>query len=183
MRFVKTKLAGAYIVEIEKIEDHRGFFARTWCPRELTELDLDPHLAQGSISFSPNKGTLRGMHFQLPPHAESKIVRCTQGSVYDVIIDLRPNSSSYLQWLGVKLTAKNRKALYIPKGFAHGLQTLQENTEVLYLISEFYAPDYARGVRWNDPKFNIVWPEPVTVISERDGGYEDYDPAMFSSLA
>jgi dTDP-4-dehydrorhamnose 3,5-epimerase len=179
MRFILTNLKGAYILEPEKLEDERGFFARTWCQQEFSERGLDANLVQCSISFNKKRGTLRGMHFQLPPLAETKLVRCTQGAIYDVIIDLRQDSETFLQWVGVELTAENRKAFYVPKGFAHGFQTLEDNTEVFYQISEFYAPECARGLRWNDPTFNITWPQPVSVISERDRNYEDYSPAKF----
>jgi dTDP-4-dehydrorhamnose 3,5-epimerase len=179
MYFIPTKLKGAYILEPEKLEDERGFFARTWCQQEFSKQELDANLVQCSISFNKKKGTLRGMHFQIPPFAETKLVRCTQGAIYDVIIDLRQDSETFLQWLGVELTAENRKALYVPKGFAHGFQTLEDNTEVFYQISEFYAPECARGLRWNDPTFNITWQQPVSVISERDRNYENYSPAKF----
>lgn len=179
MRFTPTQLKGAYVLEIEPYQDERGFFARTWCQQEFNEWGLDANLVQCSISFNQKKGTLRGMHFQLPPFAETKLVRCTKGAIYDVIIDLRQDSETFLQWVGVELTAENRKALYVPKGFAHGFQTLDDNTEVLYQISQFYAPEYARGLRWNDRTFEITWREPVSVISEKDCNYEDYTPSQF----
>ena len=175
MRFIQTNLKGAYILEPEKLEDERGFFARTWCQQEFTDLGLDTELVQCSISFNKKKGTLRGMHWQLPPYAETKLVRCTKGAIYDVIVDLRKDSPTFLQWIAAELTAENRKALYVPKGFAHGFQTLEDNTEVLYQISEFYAPDYARGFRWNDPTFQINWPLEVSTISIKDKEYEDYN--------
>jgi dTDP-4-dehydrorhamnose 3,5-epimerase len=183
MRFVETPLQGAYIVEPERFEDERGFFARTWCQREFAAHGLDSDLVQCNISFNHQKGTLRGMHFQVPPHAEAKLVRCTNGGIYDVIVDLRPASESYLQWMAVELTAENRKALYIPKGFAHGFQTLAEATEIFYQMSEFYAPDYARGFRWNDPLFKIDWPEAITVISGRDQGYADFSSDDYVQVA
>ena len=179
MIFSEAKVKGAYIVEIERLVDERGFFARTWCLRELREQGLDSNLAQCSISFNHKRGTMRGMHIQLPPHAETKLVRCTQGAIYDVVLDLRTNSSTYMQWDGLELSVENRKALYVPKGCAHGFLTLLDNTEVLYQISDFYAPESARGLRWNDSQFSITWPEEVTVISERDRNYEDYNPAAF----
>jgi dTDP-4-dehydrorhamnose 3,5-epimerase len=175
MLFNPTKLKDAWVVEVEQREDERGFFARTWCKEEFRDRGLDTNLVQCSISFNKKAGTLRGMHFQLPPFAETKLVRCTQGAIYDVIIDLRQDSETFLQWVGVELSAENRKALYVPKGFAHGFQTLVDNTEVFYQISEVYAPDYARGLRWDDPIFKITWQQPVTVISLRDRNYEDYD--------
>lgn len=179
MIFIETRVKDAYIVEIERLEDERGFFARTWCRQELGEQELDPNLAQCSISFNRQRGTLRGMHLQLPPRAETKLVRCTQGAIFDVVIDLRTSSSTYMQWDGLELTAGNRKALYVPKGCAHGFLTLEDNTEVLYQISDFYAPEFARGLRWNDPQFAILWPEEVSVISHRDQNYQDYDPSVF----
>jgi dTDP-4-dehydrorhamnose 3,5-epimerase len=182
MKFSETPVDGAYVVEVEPLADERGFFARTWCQHEFLEHGLDPSLAQCSISFNRRRGTIRGMHLQLPSHAEAKLVRCTRGTIYDVALDLRPLSPSYMQWYAVELSAENRKALYVPKGCAHGFQTLTDETEILYLISEFYAPEAARGVRWNDPQFQIRWPEPVSVISEKDNNYQDYDPARFGAL-
>jgi dTDP-4-dehydrorhamnose 3,5-epimerase len=179
MLFTQTGLQNSFIIEPERLEDERGFFARTWCQQEFSDRGLDSRLAQCSISFNHKKGTLRGMHFQLPPFAETKLVRCTQGAIFDVAIDLRQDSGTFLQWVGVELTAENHKALYIPKGFAHGFQTLADNTEVFYQISEVYAPEYARGVRWDDPIFKITWPEPVCIISDRDRNYQNYSPTQF----
>ncbi len=174
MIFRETPLPGAYVIDIERLEDERGFFARTWCEREYQAHGLNPRLVQCSISFNKVKGTLRGMHYQLPPFAEAKVVRCTRGAIYDVIIDLRRESPTFRQHFGITLTPENRSMLYVPEGFAHGLLTLADETEVLYLISEFYAPEYARGVRWNDPAFGIAWPGPVRVISARDANYPDF---------
>ena len=174
MIFKETPLAGAYVIDIERLEDERGFFARTWCQREFEEHGLDPRLVQCSISYNERQGTLRGMHYQLPPFAEAKVVRCTRGAIYDVIIDLRHESPTYKQHFGITLTPENRSMLYVPEGFAHGLLTLADETEVLYLISEFYVPESARGVRWNDPAFAIQWPAPVQVISERDVAHPDF---------
>lgn len=174
MFFQSTKLKNAYIVEPDRKQDERGFFARTWCQQEFTDLGLDAGLVQCSISFNKKKGTLRGMHWQVSPYAETKLVRCTQGAIYDVIVDLREDSETFMQWIGVELTPENRRELYVPKGFAHGFQTLEDNTEVHYQISEFYAPDCARGFRWNDPTFQINWPLEVSVISAKDRDYEDY---------
>lgn len=174
MIFQETPLAGAYVIDIQRLEDERGFFARTWCQREYTAHGLNPRLAQCSISFNKVRGTLRGMHYQLPPYAEAKLVRCTRGAIFDVIVDLRPESPTYKQHFGLTLTSESRTMLYVPEGFAHGLLTLEDNTEVLYLISEFFAPDYARGFRWNDPAFAIQLPAAVQVISERDASYPDF---------
>jgi dTDP-4-dehydrorhamnose 3,5-epimerase len=177
MIITPIKLRDAYLIDLEQLEDERGFFARTWCQQEFAQYGLDPRLVQCNTSFNLRKGTLRGMHFQLPPAAETKLVRCVRGGIYDVIIDLRSDSETFQKWQAVELTAENRTALYIPKGFAHGFQTLEDNTELYYQMSDLYAPEYARGLRWNDPFFNIHWPEPVSVISKRDQEYEDYTPA------
>jgi len=182
MRFIPTPLVGAYIVEPEILEDNRGFFARAWCQKEFSAQGLESHLVQCSISFNKKKGTLRGMHFQVPPFAETKLVRCIQGAIYDVIVDLRSDSPTYLRWVAVELTSTNRKALYVPKGFAHGFQTLEDSTEIFYQMSDFYVPEAAGGFRWNDPTFQIQWPEEVSVISERDRSYEDYKLENFSAL-
>jgi dTDP-4-dehydrorhamnose 3,5-epimerase len=168
MQFVKTKLAGSFIIEPEPNEDARGLFARTFCAREFREHELIPTFVQCSVSMSRARGTLRGLHYQLPPACEVKLVRCTAGAIYDVIVDLRPDSPTYLQHITVELTSQNRRALYVPEMFAHGLQTLVDGTEVFYQISEFYAPDRAMGLRFNDPKLAIQWPIPVTTISEKD---------------
>jgi dTDP-4-dehydrorhamnose 3,5-epimerase len=172
--FTPTPLAGAFVIEPEPIPDARGLFARTWCQRELEAHGLESRLAQCSTSFNKCKGTLRGMHYQAAPFAETKIVRCTRGSMYDVIIDLRPESATFTRYFGVMLTADNRKAMYIPKGFAHGFQTLEDDTEVLYQISEFYSPEHSRGVRWNDPAFGIAWPPDELTLSEHDRGYPNF---------
>lgn len=172
MIFTETKLPGAFLVEPERIEDERGFFARTWSEREFAERGLNPQLVECNISLNLKKGTLRGMHFQIAPHAQAKLVRCTRGALYDVIIDLREDSSTFKQWLGIELTADNYRMLYVPEGFAHGFQTLADQTEILYQMSEVYAPEYARGVRWDDPAFAIEWPEaPERIINERDRNY------------
>jgi dTDP-4-dehydrorhamnose 3,5-epimerase len=174
MIFKETNLKGAFIIEPEIMADERGFFARTWCAREFEAHGLTPKLVQCNISFNKQKGTLRGMHYQVVPHEEAKVVRCTMGTIYDVIIDLRPNSSTYKRWASVDMSAENRRMLYVPEGFAHGFLTLEDDTEVFYQMSEFYAPECARGVRWNDPAFNITWPLGVTVISEKDGQYPNF---------
>ena len=174
MIFTETPLADAVVIELEKLADERGFFARSWCRQEFAQHDLDPNLVQCNISFNKVKGTVRGMHFQESPYTETKLVRCTRGALYDVIIDLRPDSPTFKQWWGVELTAENRKTLYVPKGFAHGFQTLVDETEAFYQMSDFYAPGYARGIRWNDPAFNITWPGAVTCISQKDKAYPDF---------
>ncbi len=174
MIFTETKLQGAFIVEPERLEDERGFFARTWCKREFAAQELDTRLVQCNVSINKKRGTLRGMHHQVAPHEEAKLVRCTMGSIYDVIIDLRPDSPTFKDWLSIELTAENRKMIYIPVGFSHGFMTLKDNTEVFYQMSEFYAPECARGIRWNDPAFDIAWPEDVKVISKRDKEYPDF---------
>lgn len=174
MLFQPTNLADAYLIQVETITDDRGFFARAWCVEEFAAHGLDTTLVQCNLSFNQQQGTVRGMHYQMMPFAETKVVRCIRGALYDVIIDLRPASPTYLQWLGVTLSAENRTALYVPRGFAHGFQTLTDETEVFYQMSAFYAPEYARGVRWNDPHFGIAWPLPVTVMSGKDQSYPDF---------
>ena len=174
MKFVPATLRGAFRIEREPIEDSRGFFARTWCAEEAAAHGLNSRVAQCSVSFNARKGTLRGMHFQIAPHQEAKVVRCTRGAMTDVIIDLRPASPTYKKWEAFELTEHNRTALYIPEGFAHGFQTLLDETEVLYQMSEFYAPGAARGVRWNDPAFGITWPLPNPILSPKDAAYADF---------
>lgn len=171
MIFTETRLKGAFIIEPERLEDERGFFARTWCQREFEVRGLDPRLVQCNISFNRRKGTLRGMHYQVAPHEEAKLVRCTLGAIHDVIIDLRAGSPTFKQWEAVELTAVNRWSLYIPGGFAHGYQTLEDDSEVFYQMSEFYYPESAAGVRWDDPTFAITWPMEPTVISAKDRSY------------
>jgi len=177
MIFRETKLKGAFIIELEKFEDERGFFALSWSAAEFGRRGLDPCLAECNISFNKKKGTLRGMHYQEAPHGQTKIVRCTMGSIYDVIIDLRTGSATLKQSIGVELTPQNRLMLYVPKDFAHGFQTLEDDTEVFYQMSNAYAADYVRGVRWNDAAFGIDWPEPETIIiNKRDNNYPDFIP-------
>jgi dTDP-4-dehydrorhamnose 3,5-epimerase len=182
MIFQETKLAGAYVIEPEPICDNRGFFARVMCRREFDELGLDTNFVQANVTFSPQPGTLRGMHYQIAPHKEVKLVRCTQGAIYDVIIDLRPDSPTYMQWHATELSAKNRRMIYIPGEFAHGYQTLCPDTEVFYEVAQFYAPEYERGMRWNDPAFNIPWP-PVEslVLSQKDRAWPDFVPTLVRS--
>jgi dTDP-4-dehydrorhamnose 3,5-epimerase len=174
MIFKETKLKGAFIIELERLEDDRGFFARSWCRNEFESYGLNQRLVQCNVSFNKQAGTLRGMHFQAAPHEEAKLVRCTAGAMYDVIVDLRQDSATYLQWVGQRLNASNRRMLYVPEGFAHGFLTLENDTEVFYQMSEFYAPECARGYRYNDPAFGIEWPNDVSVISERDRTYADF---------
>jgi len=179
--FTETPLKGAYVIEPERLEDPRGFFARTWCEREFEARGLETRIAQCSTSFNKKKGTLRGMHYQAPPAAETKIIRCTRGAMYDVILDLRPGSPTFTRHFAAVFTAENYKMLYVPTGLAHGFQTLKDDTEVLYQISEFYSPDHARGVRWDDPVFAIRWPEDERTIVERDGSYLDFRPAAVTA--
>ena len=176
MIFHQTGFAGLHLVDIEPRSDSRGFFARTWCQREFDEAGLDSRLVQCSISHNVRRGTLRGMHYQAAPFEETKLVRCTAGAILDVVIDLRPGSDTFLSHYAVELTAENRRALYIPPGFAHGFQTLADGTDVFYQMTEFFAPGYARGVRWNDPRFGIPWPIPEPIILDRDDSYPDFVP-------
>lgn len=176
MKFSETKLSGAYVVDLEPIEDDRGFFARGWCKKEFQALGLTTRVAQANMSYNARKGTLRGMHWQSHPHRESKYVRCTRGAILDVIVDLRPDSSTYLEWIGVELSAQNYLALFVPEDFAHGFQTLEDNTEVHYQVSEFYAPEAEQGARFDDPSFGIVWPLPASEMSEKDARWADFVP-------
>ncbi|MCP4424276.1 MAG: dTDP-4-dehydrorhamnose 3,5-epimerase [Chloroflexi bacterium] len=176
MIFTETGLKDAFVVELKKIEDERGFFARAWCQREFEERGITLNWAQANLAHSKKRGTLRGMHFQIAPHEEAKLMRCVRGAMFDVIVDLRPASSTFEQWFGVELTAENRKALYVPPGFAHGYQILMDDTEVFYPVSEFYSPGYERGYRWNDPAFDIEWPITENlIISAKDQVWPDYD--------
>ncbi|MCL5062106.1 MAG: dTDP-4-dehydrorhamnose 3,5-epimerase [Nitrospirae bacterium] len=174
MKFIETKLKGAYVIELEPIEDERGFFARSFCKKEFEKHGLNSHIVQCNISYNRKKGTLRGMHYQIAPYEEAKLVSCMRGAIYDVIIDLRKDSATYCQWIAVELTAKNYRMLYIPKDFAHGFQTLKDNTVVFYQMFEFYHPECAGGVRWNDPTFGIDWPLSVKIISKKDSSYKDF---------
>lgn len=174
MIFTETKLKGAFIIEIEKREDERGFFGRSWCANEMKEHGLNINIRQANISFNNTKGTLRGMHYQIAPHQETKLVRCSRGSIYDVIIDLRKESPTFKQWIGVELTQDNYKMLYVPEDFAHGFITLDDNCEISYLMSEFYVPGAGATIRWNDPLFNIFWPLEPVVISEKDKTQPDF---------
>ena len=171
MIFVPTPLSGAYIVDPTRHRDDRGFFARNFCRGEFVERGLNPDVAQCNVSYNRQRGTLRGLHFQVEPHAEAKVVRCTQGVVWDVIVDLRAGSSTYQKWFGIELSAGLHNALYVPEGFAHGFQTLTDDAEVLYMMSESYYPESARGVRWDDPAFGIEWPIANPTMSERDRNF------------
>lgn len=174
MIFTETELKGAYIIEIEKLKDHRGFFARSWCQNEFKNHGLTTRLVQANVSYNKKTGTLRGMHYQMSPYEETKLVRCTRGAIYDLIIDLRPASPTYTQWIGVELTAENYKMLYVPENFAHGFQTLEDDTEVTYQVSQFYTPGAESGIRWDDPTFSIDWPIEVRVISDKDKSWPNY---------
>jgi dTDP-4-dehydrorhamnose 3,5-epimerase len=158
MNFIKTEIEGLYVVELNKLGDERGFFARAWCEKEFAEKNLTSRMVQANTSYSKNKGTLRGLHYQVSPHEEAKLMRCIKGAIFDVAVDLRPDSGTYKKWFGIELTESNRRMLFIPEGFAHGYQTLVEDTEVFYMSSAFYASEAERGLRWNDPAIAIKWP-------------------------
>lgn len=176
MIFKETKLKGSFIIDIDPREDERGFFARSWCKDEFKQYGLNPRLVQCNISFNKKRGTLRGMHYQTAPFAEAKLVRCTMGEIYDVIIDLRRDSQTFRQWISVELTAENRRALYVPEDFAHGFQTLTDNTEVFYQMSEFYHPECMHGVRWDDPVFGVQWPiQSIIYGKDNDWRYFTYE--------
>jgi dTDP-4-dehydrorhamnose 3,5-epimerase len=177
MIFTPTPLEGVYLIDLEKRGDDRGFFARVFCKREFEQHGLETRLVQFNNSLSRTRGTLRGMHYQLPPHAETKLVRCIRGAFWDVALDLRPNSPTFGNWFGAELSADNRRMMYLPKGCAHGFITLTEDTEAFYLVDAFYAPSTERGVRWNDPRFAIEWPAEPVSMSDKDRNYPDFDPA------
>ena len=174
MLFTETALKGAFVIGLDRKADLRGYFARTFCVQEFQAHGLNPRVVQCNVSFNKRKGTLRGMHWQAPPSAEAKLVRATRGAIDDVIVDLRPGSPTYLQHVAVTLTASNGQMLYIPEGFAHGFQTLEDDTEVFYQMSEFYAPECARGARWNDPAFSITWPLSDPILNDRDKTWPDF---------
>ena len=175
MLFTETKLKGAYLIEVEPIEDERGYFARTYCREEFERHGLNPSVAQCNVSYNRRKGTLRGLHYQVAPFSEAKLVTCIAGSIYDVIVDLRPDSPHYCEWLAVKLSSRiPRSMLYIPENFAHGFQTLEDDTEVFYQMSQFYHQESGKGLRWNDSAFNIVWPDDHRIIGERDRSFPDF---------
>lgn len=174
MIFTETKLKGAFEIEIKKLEDDRGFFGRSWCANEMKDHGLKHELCQANTSFSKKKGTLRGMHYQADPYQETKLIRCTRGSIYDVIIDLRPGSPTFKQWIGVELTQDNYKMLYVPEDFAHGFITLEDDSEVTYLVTQFYTPGAEKGIRWNDPAFSIQWPFEPVIMTEKDKNHPHF---------
>ena len=175
MEFLKTKLPGVFEIRIEAKPDERGFFARTWCQKEFESQGLTGKFVQASLSFSKRKGTLRGLHYQVAPYEETKLIRCTQGAIYDVVVDLRPESPAFKDWVGVEVTAAKRNMIYVPEGCAHGFLTLEDGSEVTYQMSQFQHAESARGVRWNDPAFQIKWPVVIEVISERDYTYPNFE--------
>ena len=179
MLFRETPLVGAYVIELERRVDERGFFARTYCDRELAEHGLPTHWPQCNLSRSARAGTLRGMHYNAAPHSEAKLVRCARGAVFDAIVDMRAGSPTHLRWFGVELSDEAGNALYVPEGFAHGFVTLRDDTDVFYHMGKSYQPGAARGLRWNDPRLGIVWPVTPAVIADRDRDYPDYDPQTF----
>ncbi|MCX2980944.1 dTDP-4-dehydrorhamnose 3,5-epimerase [Halieaceae bacterium IMCC14734] len=181
MKFVPTQLEGAFVVEPEPQSDERGFFARLYCRQEFERQGVNEPMVQSSLSHNALPGTLRGMHFQLLPSREAKLVRCQQGRMFDVIVDLRPSSSTFMQHVGVELDSRSHNALYVPAGFAHGFQTLESNTDVLYMMTEYYAPQLSAGARFNDPAFGIDWPLPVSVIATRDREYPNFDATAYAS--
>ena len=174
MIFTETHIVGAYLIDLERVEDSRGFFARIWCEKEFESHGIAPCVAQANLSYNHLRGTIRGLHYQLPPHGEAKLARCTSGAVYDVIVDMREDSSTYLAWFGVELSTANRRMLYAPAGCAHGYQTLCDNSEVVYQVSQFYMPGVERGIRWDDPIFGIRWPIPAQVVSAKDSSWPDH---------
>lgn len=175
MIYNSTKLDGAYTIDLDKSEDERGFFARFFCVNEFDKKGLDKNVVQINNSLSKDKGTLRGIHYQVSPKSETKIVRCIKGSLWDVIVDLRPDSTTFLQWFGATLSSENRKMMFVPKGFGHGFITLEPDTEVIYLVTEFYSPEFERGLRWNDPKIGIDWPIEPVIISDKDKNHKNFD--------
>jgi len=174
MLFHKTPIKGAYIIDIEKREDERGFFARSFCQNEFSKYNLETTFVQTNISYNKKKGTLRGMHFQKHPYEEDKVLRCTNGAIFDVIVDIRKESPTYKQWFGIELSNKNQKSLYIPKGCAHGYLTLTDKADVTYMVSQFYTPKADTGLRYNDPLFGIEWPKPIKFISKKDESFPDF---------
>ncbi|MDN5203117.1 dTDP-4-dehydrorhamnose 3,5-epimerase [Fulvivirgaceae bacterium BMA10] len=174
MKFTETKLKGAFIIELDQLKDERGFFARSWCKKEMEDHGLNANVVQSNVSYNIEKGTLRGLHYQKDPYQETKLVRCTRGALYDVIIDLRKDSPTYMEWIGVELTAENYKMLYVPQDFGHGFITLEDQTEATYQVTQFYTPGAEGGIRWDDPAFNIEWPISPKVVSDKDQSHPDY---------
>ena len=173
MKFAETPLSGSFLIELEPRQDSRGMFARTFCRREFASYGLNTEIVQCNLSFNHKRGTLRGLHYQAAPFLEVKIVRCSRGRIFDVIVDLRPDSPTHLKWFGAELSADDRKMLYIPECFAHGYQTLEDNSGIFYMVTQFYCPDHERGIRWNDPLLGIIWPIGGPILSPRDAGYPD----------
>ncbi len=182
MRITATRLNGAFFVELERKTDNRGFFARSWCREEFRAHGLETDISQCNVGFSHRAGTLRGIHLQVPPHEEIKLVRCVRGMIYDVIVDLRPDSATFCQWISAQLTADNHLMLYIPQGFGHGYQTLTDNAEIVYQTSESYHPESSTGIRYNDPAFGFRWPLPVRSISPHDERWPDFDVAVARAM-
>ena len=180
MIFTETVLKGAFLVEVKKLEDDRGFFGRAWCQQEFEDHGLNANIRQINTSFTHKKGTIRGMHYQIDPYQESKFIRCTRGRIFDVIIDLRPDSETFMQWIGHELSEDNYRMVFVPENFAHGFVTLQDHCEVYYPTTEFYTPGSERGIRYNDPAYNIDWPVEVEVVSEKDMGHADFDLNAFN---
>jgi len=180
MKFTELPLKGAYLIDLEKRGDERGFFARVFCENEFRACGLSTGFVQVNNSLSADAGTLRGMHYQLAPKAETKVVRCIRGALWDCIVDLRPDSPTFKRWYGAELTAENRRMMYVPKGFAHGFITLEPDTEAFYFVDEFYAPDRERGLRWDDPQIGIEWPAQPKVLSDKDRGHPDFGPASLA---
>jgi dTDP-4-dehydrorhamnose 3,5-epimerase len=176
MIFTELPLAGAFVIDLEPRNDERGFFARGFCVKEFEQHGLKTGIVQANLSQNVRRGTVRGMHYQRAPHAEVKLVRCVNGAVFDAIIDLRPDSTTYLRWTGVELTRANRRMLYVPEGFAHGYQALTDDSEVLYLVTAFYTPESEAAVRWNDPRFGIAWPVADAILSPKDAAHPDFRP-------
>lgn len=174
MIFTETELKGAFILDVKKLEDERGFFGRSYCQKEFDDHGMTSRVVQANVSYNKSKGTLRGMHYQMSPYEETKLVRCVRGAIYDVIIDLRKDSPTYTKWIGVELKEDSYRMLFVPEGFAHGFITLEDNTEVIYQVSQFYTPGAENGLRWNDPSFNIKWPIEPVIISEKDKQHSDY---------
>jgi len=176
MIFTELELKGAYLVTVKKIEDERGFFGRAWCKNEFLDHHLNSNFVQLNTSFSKKKGTIRGLHYQVDPYQEVKFIRCTRGRIWDVIIDLRPASPTFMKWIGNELSADNYSMVYVPENFAHGFVSLEDNSEVYYPVTQFYTPGAERGLRWNDPAFNIQWPVEISIVSEKDGSHADFSP-------